>query len=155
MRLIGVEGEQIGVVPIIDALSKAEEAGLDLVEIAPTVNPPVCRIMDYGKYLFEISKRQKNKAKQIQIKEVKLRPVTEIGDYTIKIRKAKDFLLAGNKVKFTVRFRGREMNYQQLGIGILQRAENDLKDCAVVEQLPRIEGRQLTMFVAPAKAQKK
>lgn len=155
VRLIDAEGEQVGVVNILDALQRAEEASLDLVEIAPNVAPPVCRIMDYGKYLFEQSKRHKNKAKQIQIKEIKLRPATNLGDYNIKVRKAKIFLEEGNKVKFTVRFRGREMDYQQLGLEMLQRAENDLKDCGAVEQQPRIEGRQLSMFMVPIKTQHK
>lgn len=140
-------------VSIADALKRAEDAELDLVEIAPNVAPPVCRVMDYGKYLFEQNKRHKNKTKQVQIKEIKLRPVTELGDYTVKIRKAKDFLLEGDKVKFTVRFRGREMDYQQLGMGILQRAVSDLKDCGVVDQPPRTEGRQLTMLMVPVKTQ--
>ena len=124
MRLIGVDGQQVGIVEINDALGKAEEAGLDLVEISPTATPPVCRIMDYGKYLFELGKRQKKKVKQTShvVKELKFRPVTEIGDYNVKLRKAIDFLKTGNKVKITVRFRGREVAYQDLGSDIIAQA---------------------------------
>lgn len=152
--MIGADGEQVGVVGIEEALGKAEECGLDLVEISPNASPPVCRIMDYGKYLFELSKRHKKKTKQIQVKEVKLRPVTEIGDYTVKVRKAIDFLKGGDKVKFTVKFRGREIAYQQLGMEILRRAEADLKEYGTTEQQPKVEGRQLTMLIVPAKHQK-
>ena len=111
--MIGVNGQQIGILPTQEALVKAEEEGLDLVEISPNVIPPVCRIMDYGKYLFEQSKRLKKKSKQVHIKEVKLRPTTDIGDYQVKLRRAMDFLKNGDKVKKTVRFRGREMSYQE------------------------------------------
>jgi len=128
-------------------LAKAQEAGLDLVEISPTAVPPVCRIMDYGKYLFEQSKRHKKKTKQVQVKEIKMRPVTEIGDYTVKIRKAIDFLKDGDKVKFIVRFRGREIDYQGLGLEILRRAEIDLREYGTVEQSARMEGRQLVMLI--------
>ena len=128
-------------------MAKAQEAGLDLVEISPTAVPPVCRIMDYGKYLFEQSKRHKKKTKQVQVKEIKMRPVTEIGDYTVKIRKAIDFLKDGDKVKFIVRFRGREIDYQGLGLEILRRAEIDLREYGTVEQSARMEGRQLVMLI--------
>lgn len=116
MRLIDKDGGQVGIVSSQEALQKAQEANLDLVEIAPQSTPPVCRIMDFGKYLFEQRKRLKKKSKQIQVKEVKMRPVTDVGDYLVKVRKAVVFLQEGNKVKFTVRFRGRELSYQQQGI---------------------------------------
>ena len=122
------------------------------MEISPNAEPPVCRIMDYGKYLFEISKKQRKKTKHtVQLKEIKLRPVTEIGDYTVKIRKAIEFLKEGHKVKFSVRFRGREMSYQNQGVDILKRAENDLKDYGAVEQQAKIEGRQMVMVIGQIK----
>jgi translation initiation factor IF-3 len=151
VRLIDEDGGQLGVVAINIALNKAQDAGLDLVEVSPNAAPPVCRIMDYGKYVYELSKRQKNKTKQIQVKELKLRPVTDIGDYTVKLRKAIEFLKDGDKVKFTVRFRGREMTFQTQGRDILRRIENDLKGFGAVETLPKLEGKQLVMIVAPAK----
>lgn len=149
VRLIDSEGEQVGIVSINDAVAKANEANLDLVEISPNAKPPVCRIMDFGKYLFEQGKRHKKMAKQIHVKEIKMRPVTDIGDYLVKVKKAIDFLKAGNKVKFTVRFRGREMSYQQQGQDILKRVENDLHDVGVAEQQPKIEGRQMVMLFGP------
>lgn len=151
MRLIDAEGNQAGIMSPNEALKRAQDANLDLVEISPNSAPPVCRIMDYGKYLFEQNKRTKKKSKQVQVKEVKMRPVTDIGDYTVKVRKASEFLHDGNKVKFTVRFRGREMSYQQQGIDILQRTENDLKDFGYVEQTPKMEGKQLVMLMVPGK----
>lgn len=154
VRLIGAENEQIGVVNLSEALRLAEEAGLDLVEIAPTASPPVCRVMDYGKYLFEQSKKHKKKVKRMQLKEVKLRPVTEIGDYTVKIKKAIEFLKAGDKVKFSVRFRGREIAYQEHGAEILNRAAGDLQNYGTIEQAPKFEGRQMIMLVVPAKQSK-
>lgn len=132
-------------------MAKAQDAGLDLVEISPTAAPPVCRIMDYGKYLFEQNKKHKKKTKQVQVKEIKMRPVTDLGDYTVKIRKAIEFLKDGDKVKFIIRFRGREIDYQELGKEILRRAEGDLRDYGTVEQLPKIEGRQLVMLVVPVR----
>lgn len=153
--MIDAEGEQAGIVSTAEAFAKAQELGLDLVEISPTATPPVCRIMDYGKYLFELSKRHKNKAKQVHVKEIKMRPVTEIGDYTVKMRKAIEFLKDGDKVKFIIRFRGREMDYQELGMEILRRAEIDLHDYGTVEQPAKIEGRQLVMLVIPVKHQGK
>jgi len=155
VRLIDAEGKQVGVVSLVEALGKADESGLDLVEIAPTITPPVCRIMDYGKYLFEQSKRHKHKARQIHIKEIKMRPVTDIGDYNVKLRKAMDFLKVGDKVKFTIRFRGREIDHQGLGMEVLQRTANDLKEYSVIEQPPKHEGRQLIMILASAKYQRK
>ncbi len=151
VRLIGAEGKQEGIVDCRDALIKAEAEELDLVEIAPEATPPVCRIMDYGKYVFEQQKRNKKKSKQIHVKEIKMRPGTDIGDYKIKVRKATDFLLQGNKVKITVRFRGREMAFQELGRNILKRVEHDLEECGSIEQLPKLEGRQMVMLVGPGK----
>lgn len=139
----------MGVVNLKEALYQAEETGLDLVEIAPQADPPVCKIMDYGKYLFEQSKRHKQKAKRVHIKELKLRPVTEEGDYNVKLRKAIAFLELGDKVKFTVRFRGREMAHHQLGVDMLNRIEQDLQEYGVVVQQAKFEGRQMVMVVAP------
>ena len=141
-------------VKLRDALAQAQEAELDLVEIAPNAEPPVCRVMDYGKYRFEQSKKQavqKKKQKQVQVKELKLRPVTDVGDYQVKMRNALRFLEEGHKVKFTVRFRGREMSYQQLGMELLKRLEQDLGDLGLIEQQPKLEGKQVTMVVAPKK----
>lgn len=152
VRLIDAEGNQVGIVGIQEALQKAQEVSLDLVEIAPQLSPPVCRIMDFGKYLFEQRKKLKKKSKRVQVKEIKLRPVTDIGDYLVKLRKAVAFLQEGDKVKLTVRFRGRELSYQQQGIDILQRAENDLKKCGTVEQKPKMEGKQMVMLVVPGKS---
>lgn len=154
VRLINAEGSQVGVVSTIEALQQAQDSGLDLVEISPQSKPPVCRVMDYGKFLFEQRKRQKKKSKQVHIKELKLRPVTDIGDYMVKIRKAIDFLKEGTKVKFTVRFRGREFSYQQQGKDILQRAENDLSEYGTAEQSAKLEGKQLVMIVSPGKQKK-
>ena len=152
VRLIGAEGEQVGIVDIRDAMSKASESGLDLVEISPNAEPPVCRIMDYGKYLYEISKKkasQKRKTKNFQLKEIKLRPGTDVGDYTIKLNKAKQFVEAGHKVKMTVRFKGREIMHHELGMDMLHRLEHDLEPYAKVEQTPKQEGRQLFIIVGP------
>jgi translation initiation factor IF-3 len=132
----------------------AEDAGLDLVEISPNASPPVCRIMDYGKYRFEQNKKlamQKKKQRQVQIKELKMRPGTDVGDYQVKLRSALRFLEEGDKVKFTVRFRGREMSYQELGIELLKRIEHDLGEAALIEQRPKLEGRQIVMVVGPKK----
>ncbi len=144
----------MGVVPIAEALRIAEEAGLDLVEIAPQADPPVCRIMDYGKFRFEISKKQqaaKKKQKQIQVKEIKFRPGTGEGDYQIKLKNLIRFLSDGDKAKVTVRFRGREMAHRELGMELLKRVEKDLEEYAVVEQHPKLEGRQMVMVLAPKK----
>jgi len=132
----------------------AEEAGLDLVEISPAVSPPVCRIMDFGKFQYEESKRRhaaKRKQKQIQVKEVKFRPGTDTGDYMTKIRNLIRFLEEGNKAKVTLRFRGREMAHQELGLQLLKRVETDLAEYATVEQYPRLEGRQMVMILNPSK----
>lgn len=136
-------------------MKAAEEAGLDLVEISPNAEPPVCRVMDFGKYQYEQSKRQaaaKKKQKQIQVKEVKFRPGTDIGDYNIKLRNLIRFLEHGDKAKITLRFRGREMAHRELGLQLLQRIEKDLEEYATVEQHPRLEGRQMVMVMNPKKA---
>jgi translation initiation factor IF-3 len=154
VRLIDAEGEQVGVVTLEEAQKLAEEAGIDLVEVSPTASPPVCRIMDYGKFLFEENKKRhaaKKKQKQIHIKEVKFRPGTEEGDYQVKLRNLTRFLTNGDKTKVTLRFRGREMAHQELGMKLLKRVEADLTDLAVVEQFPRMEGRQMVMVMAPKK----
>lgn len=153
--MTGIDGESIGVVSIEEAMNTAHEAGVDLVEISPNAEPPVCRVMDYGKYLFEKSKaakEQKKKQKQIQVKEVKFRPGTDEGDYQVKLRNLTRFLEEGNKGKVTLRFRGREMAHQSLGIDLLNRIKDELADLAVVESFPnRVEGRQMTMMLAPKK----
>lgn len=141
--------------PTREALKAAEEAELDLVEISPNANPPVCRIMDYGKFLFERSKQkaaQKKKQKQIQIKEIKFRPVTEEGDYQVKLRSLIRFLDNGDKAKITLRFRGREMSHMELGAKLMQRVQADLEAYGIVEQMPKVEGRQMVMLVGPKKA---
>ncbi|WP_058533301.1 translation initiation factor IF-3 [Legionella saoudiensis] len=154
VRLIDVDGNQAGIVSIREALRLAEEAGLDLVEISPTAKPPVCRIMDYGKFLFELSKKQaeaKKRQKQTQVKELKFRPTTEDGDYQVKLRNLIRFLNHGDKVKITLRFRGREMAHQELGMKILERIQQDTAEFAVVEQHAKREGRQLLMVLSPKK----
>ncbi len=153
VRLIGFDGEQAGIVSLSEALSLAEEAGVDLVEISPNAEPPVCKVMDYGKFIFEKSKaqkEQKKKQKQIQIKEIKFRPGTDIGDYQVKLRNLRKFLEAGDKAKVTIRFRGREMAHQEIGIELLNRIKNDLEDLATCESFPKkVEGRQMIMMLAP------
>jgi translation initiation factor IF-3 len=152
--LIDQEGEQAGIVLLVDAKRMAEEADMDIVEVSPTAKPPVCRIMDYGKFLFEENKKRhaaKKKQKQIQIKEVKFRPGTEEGDYQVKLRNLVRFLTEGNKTKVTLRFRGREMAHQELGLKLLKRVEADLIELGSVEQFPRMEGRQMVMVIAPKK----
>ncbi|WP_074929494.1 translation initiation factor IF-3 [Nitrosomonas eutropha] len=158
VRLIGVNGEQVGIVPIVEAKELAEEAGVDIVEIAPSAEPPVCRLMDYGKYLYQESKKKhdaKLRQKQIQVKEIKLRPNTDEGDYGIKLRNLINFLNEGDKVKVTLRFRGREMAHQEFGIRLLERVREELEEHAVVEQFPRLEGRQMVMVLAPRKKEVK
>jgi translation initiation factor IF-3 len=153
VRLIAQDGEQVGVVPLQEALDKAAEAELDLVKISEA-DPIVCKIMDYGKYVFEQKKAknaQKKKQKQIQIKEVKFRPGTEEGDFQIKFRNLKRFLDDGDKVKMTLRFRGREMAHQDIGLRLFQRVEEELGDTVVIESRPRLEGRQMVMMMAPKK----
>ncbi|MBS3917010.1 MAG: translation initiation factor IF-3 [Sulfuritalea sp.] len=158
IRLIGMEGEQVGIVSVQEALRMAEEAGVDLVEIAPMASPPVCRIMDYGKFKYAEAKKAheaKLKQKQIQVKEVKFRPGTDEGDYKIKLRNLVRFLEEGDKTKVTLRFRGREMAHQEFGIRLLERVKSDLEPHGIVEQFPKMEGRQLVMIMAPLKKQLK
>ena len=154
VRLVGVEGEQVGVVPIAEALRQAEAAEVDLVEIAPMAKPPVCRIMDFGKFKYREQKKAheaKLKQKQIQVKEVKFRPGTDEGDYKIKVGKLVQFLEEGDKAKVTLRFRGREMAHQEFGVRLLERVRKDLEPVAIIEQFPRLEGRQMVMVLAPKK----
>jgi len=154
VRVVGSEGDQIGVLEIRDALARAEEEGMDLVEIAPQADPPVCRIMDWGKFKFENQKKaqaSRKKQKQIQIKEIKFRPGTDDHDYDVKMKNLRKFIDEGNKVKVTLRFRGREMAHQELGRDILQRVEADMAEEITVEQYPRMEGRQMVMMLSPKK----
>ena len=154
MRLIGADGENVGVVGRDEALAMAEEAGLDLVEIQPNGDPPVCRIMDFGKFKFELQKKAsaaKKKQKVVEIKELKFRPTTDDGDYAIKLRNLRRFLEEGDKVKVNIRFKGREMAHQELGLQMAKRIETDLVDEVIVESRPRLEGRQMIMMIAPKK----
>jgi translation initiation factor IF-3 len=157
VRLIGANGEQVGVVPIAQAMKMAEEAEVDLVEIAPLAKPPVCKLMDYGKFKYREAKKAheaKLKQKQIHVKEVKFRPGTDEGDYKIKLRNLIKFLEEGDKAKVTLRYRGREMAHQEFGIRLIERVKLDLEQYAVVEQYPKMEGRQLIMVLAPKKGKK-
>ena len=154
MRLIGADGEQVGVVPLERAKQTAVEAGLDLVEISPNVDPPVCKIMDHGRFKFEANKKQhagRKKQKTAQLKEIQFRPGTEDGDYQVKLRNLVKFLENGDKTKITLRFRGREMAHRELGAKLLKRVEADLSELATVEQFPKLEGRQMVMVMAPRK----
>ncbi|MDD7803981.1 MAG: translation initiation factor IF-3 [Endozoicomonas sp. (ex Botrylloides leachii)] len=154
VRLIGAEGDQVGIVDLRDALVMAQEAGLDLVEINSTSEPPVCKILDYGKHQYELKKQKaaaKKKQVQTQVKEIKFRPGTEDGDYQVKLRNLIRFLTEGNKAKVSLRFRGREMAHQELGMELMKRVQNDLLEVGTVEQLPKMEGRQLIMVIAPKK----
>ena len=158
VRLIDAEGEQVGVVPTSEAMQIASDSSLDLVEVSPNADPPVCRIMDYGKFRFEQKKSTQSarkKQKQIQIKEIKFRPGTDIGDYKVKLRNLIRFLNDGDKAKVTVRYRGREMAHQELGMQLLDRIEADLEEYGVVEQRPKMEGRQLVMVFGPRAPTKK
>ena len=154
VRLIGIKGEQIGILSLNEALDKAKELSLDLVQMAKEGDPVVCKLMDHGKHIFD-SKKQKSasrkKQKRILVKEIKFRPVTEENDYQIKVNKIKNFLEEGNKAKVTLRFRGREMAHQNIGMNLLKRVEEDLESIANVEQFPTLEGRQLVMMMAPNK----
>ena len=153
VRLIDENGEQVGVVPISEALERAESVSLDLVQIADS-DPIVCKIMDYGKKIFEEKKQkaaQRKKQPQTQVKEIKLRPGTEEGDYQVKLRTLIRFLEAGDKAKVTIRYRGREMAHQEIGMKLLERIETDLEEHGVVEQRPKMEGRQMMMVIAPKK----
>jgi translation initiation factor IF-3 len=152
---VAEDGEQLGIVPTRDALRMAEEREVDLVEIAPLAKPPVCKLMDYGKFKYREAKKAheaKLKQKQIQVKEVKFRPGTDEGDYKIKLRNLVRFLEEGDKTKVTLRFRGREMAHQEFGIRLLERVKADLEPYGVVEQFPKMEGRQLIMVLAPKKS---
>ena len=154
VRLLGKENEQLGVFRLGEARRMAEETDVDLVEIAPNATPPVCRLMDYGKFRYQEQKRAaeaKARQKVVQIKEVKFRPQTDDGDYNIKLRNMISFLQDGDKVKITLRFRGREMAHQEFGIRLLERVRNDIEEIAQVESMPRLEGRQMVMMVAPKK----
>jgi len=152
VRVIGPEGEQLGVLPVEQALSRAQELGMDLVEVSPMAKPPVCKIMDYGKFKY-LEKKKQNEAKKkqvvVQLKEVKLRPRTEEHDYDVKLKKVREFLEEANKARITVMFRGREMSHKELGQKVLQRVIEDLRDMAVIEAAPRVEGRQMFMILAP------
>tara|TARA_R110002049_G_scaffold1062_19_gene8047 strand:- start:3309 stop:3842 length:534 start_codon:yes stop_codon:yes gene_type:complete len=154
VRVIDDEGEQRGVMSLTAAIAVAKGEGLDLVEVSPNADPPVCRIMDFGKYLFEQNKKSqaaKRKQKQVHIKEIKFRPGTDEGDYKIKLRKLIEFLEDGDKTKITLRFRGREMAHRELGAQLLTRVRDDLEEFGVVEQMPQMEGRQMVMVISPKK----
>lgn len=154
VRLIDADGAQLGVVPINEAKRISEAAGLDLVEVSPDAKPPVCRVMNFGKFTYQQNKRKaaaKKKQKQIQLKEVKFRPVTEEADYQVKLRNIIRFLVNGDKAKITLRFRGREMTHPELGMQLLDRIINDLVEHGVVEQRPKMEGRQMIMVIGPKK----
>lgn len=154
VRLIGVDGEQLGIVSATEALALAEQNEVDLVEIAPTAVPPVCRLMDYGKFKYQEQKRQqeaRSKQKVIQVKEVKFRPGTDEGDYQVKLRNLRRFIEDGDKAKVTLRFRGREMAHQELGMRVLERVRDDLGELCQVEAMPKLEGRQMVMVLAPRK----
>ena len=152
VRLVGADGEMIGVVATVAALDAAAEAGLDLVEVSPNADPPVCKLPDYGRFKYEAQKKKndaKKKQKVIEVKELKMRPAIETNDYEIKMRAARKFLDNGDKVKVTMRFRGRELAHQDLGAKVLERVRGELDETAKVEQLPRMEGRQIVMVFAP------
>ncbi len=151
---MGIEGEPLGIMSLTEAFAKAEEADIDLVEIAPNAVPPVCRLLDYGKFKYAESKKQhevKLKQKQVVIKEIKFRPGTDDGDYAIKVRNIIRFIQDGDKAKITLRFRGREITHQEFGLALLRRVEADTKDVALVEQFPKMEGRQMVMVLGPLK----
>lgn len=153
--MIDDQGEQLGIMSSADALAKAGEQNLDLVEVSPNASPPVCRIMDYGKFRFEAKKQlnlNKKKTKQVQIKEIKFRPRTEEGDYKTKVRKLREFLENGDKIKVTLRYRGREFAHQELGLDLLKRVSADLDEFGTVDQMPKMEGRQMVMMMSPRKS---
>lgn len=152
VRLIDADGSQVGVVSVAEAQEIADEAGLDLVEISPHADPPVCKVLDYGKYKYEAQKKAneaRKKQKIIEVKEIKMRPGIEEHDYQVKMRSVRKFIGNGDKVKMTIRFRGREMAHQELGLRVLDRVREDLDEEVKVEQFPRTEGRLMTMVVAP------
>jgi translation initiation factor IF-3 len=152
VHLIDKDGENLGNIPIADALAKAQEAGLDLVEISPNATPPVCKLLDYGKYKYQEQKKQaeaRKKQKVVEVKELKFRPMIDDHDYDVKLRSMQRFFEEGDKVKVTLRFRGREMAHQELGINLLNRVKDDTVKLAKVESEPRVEGRQMVMVLAP------
>jgi len=152
VRVVDADGEMVGVISLEEGIEMAYEAGLDLVEVSPNADPPVCKILDFGKYKYEEQKKKneaRKKQKVIEVKEIKMRPGIDVHDYDVKLRNARRFLDDGDKVKFTVRFRGREMAHQELGTKVLERIRDDLEELAKVELFPRMEGRLLTMVVAP------
>ncbi len=152
VRLVGSDGEMIGIVPTREAMARAEETGFDLVEISPNAEPPVCKLLDFGKFKYEQQKKKneaRKKQKIIEVKEIKLRPNIDDHDYDVKMRAATSFLDEGDKVKVTMRFRGREMMHQDLGMNVLMRVKDQLDPLAKVEQTPQLEGRQMTMVLAP------
>jgi translation initiation factor IF-3 len=152
VRLVDKNGEMLGVLSVQDALERARQSGLDLVEISPNSTPPVCKILDYGKFKYEAQKRAnqaRKKQKTFDVKEIKMRPGIDQHDYEVKMRAIGKFLDSGDKVKVTMRFRGREMAHQEIGMAVLMRVRDDLEEVAKVEQLPKLEGRQMTMVVAP------
>jgi translation initiation factor IF-3 len=152
VRVIGVEGEQIGILATRDALRLAQEKGYDLVEVSPNAKPPVCKIMDYGKYKYELSKKAKDAKKKqhsLHLKEMRFRPKTEDHDYTFKMKHIREFLSHGSKVKVFVEFRGREMTHKEFGQKVMDRLQADLTDVGIVEQKPKMEGRNLTMIIVP------
>jgi translation initiation factor IF-3 len=154
VRVSGPNNEAIGVLSLAEALRMAGELDVDLVEISPTAVPPVCRLMDYGKFKYQEQKKAaeaKSKQKVIEVKEIKFRPGTDDGDYNIKLRNIKRFLAEGDKCKITLRFRGREITHQEIGMALLQRIREELADLIVVEQFPKLEGRQMIMMIAPGK----
>jgi translation initiation factor IF-3 len=154
VRVVGADGEKIGIVSLNEAKQMAYDASMDLVEISPNADPPVCKIMDYGKFQFEQNKKlaiAKKKQKQIQVKEIKFRPGTDEGDYQVKLRSLSKFLNEGDKTKITVRFRGREMAHREIGMDLLKRIEKDLEELAIVEQFPKMEGRQMVMVLGSKK----
>jgi translation initiation factor IF-3 len=154
VRLVAEDGSMIGVVALDEALARAESSGLDLVEVSPTASPPVCKILDFGKFKYEAQKRAnaaRKKQRVIEVKEIKLRPTIDQNDYSIKMRKVREFLEEGDKVKVTLRFRGREMSHQHLAMDILTRVRDEVQDLGKVEQMPKMEGRQMIMVLAPAR----
>lgn len=154
VRLVDQDGGMVGVVSLRDALARADDVGLDLVEISPNATPPVCKILDYGKFKYEAQKKAsaaRKKQKVIEVKEIKMRPSIDQNDYGIKMKKVREFIDEGDKVKVTMRFRGREMAHQHLAINILERVKEEMADVAKVEQFPKLEGRQMIMVMAPLK----
>ena len=152
VQLITQDGDNIGVIPIGEALDRAREVGLDLIEVAPNLNPPVCKIIDYGKYKYELQKKAsqaKKKQKIISLKELKMRPSTDTHDYDFKMKNAKKFISKGDKVKFTIRFKGREMEYMKAGYDLVDKIIEDTKDISKVEQKAKMEGRQMTLIIQP------